>query len=508
MPEEKADQSVKNAAAPNTAGSQVQAQTRLPDEPGKPKRKRRRRSRHRSHRSQVPDSVTAERQTAVAMTGTVSSQSDHDDLKKQKDSENQSANAKAVSNDEPSKKQDLPDKVEMPAPVKLNGKPYYSHKSVPQEQKNIAAPLGSTQDKDKRTKWGKKESAGKKVRQALAGQQEVAPTDKKKTKEIPVLASGSTPKEEVTTDSDVVVTQETHAGEQVRFTPHLRAGDLKSTVPTFSLQDIQRARRRRRLVSAGVILVLLAAAYVFWAGTHKARENNPVSAPVESVASSAPVAVGGEKATLSGTVQTEGLQFPSVTLDRVAIYIRYDGEGSFRDTGIRLMQGEPKWSFSQANDGKTYDVQAVLIDNGREIAYSNVVTVEAPAAGIYLVFPASAKQTLEQMRPQVQTEPVLQVGEVPAIAGTVRINGQVPEQAQIVIWLGENTGEEQISQEAYTFGVGGAETGYTISSLTPDKEYVLDAVVQTADGQVLGQADRSLFLHPGATDANFDVTIR
>ncbi|MBQ6449712.1 hypothetical protein IJJ08_02305 [bacterium] len=301
-----------------------------------------------------------------------------------------------------------------------------------------------------------------------------------------------------------------------RFTPHLSSG-LKGSTPTFSLQDIQRARRRRRIWGSLLLLILLAAAYFLWAGIQQARQSvgemigETNKRELEQLVPTSEVPQPHTKATLSGKVVTGGLHFPSVTVDRIAIYIRYGEENSFRDTGIRLMRGEEKWSFSQADSGESYEIQAVLIDNGRQIAYSDVVTATAPAAEIVLTFPAGSGEVpteniRDNLADQAPAEPVLQLSESPTISGVVRLEGDFPAGAQVVIWLGEDHGG-QVRQDAYTFGISSSETAYTISELKADVNYVMDAVLQSADGQILGLAGQSLLARSPATDANFVIKL-
>ena len=301
-----------------------------------------------------------------------------------------------------------------------------------------------------------------------------------------------------------------------RFTPRLATG-LKGATPTFSLQDIQRTRRRHRLWGSLLFLILLVAAYFLWAGVQRARqsvgeivsETNRQQLEQSAPASETPM--HHAKATLSGKVIANSLYFPSITVDRIAIYIRYGGENSFRDTGIRLMRGEERWSFSQANEGETYEIQAVLIDNGRQIAYSDIATATAPAAEIVLTFAAGsgempAENIRDNLADQAPAEPVLQLSESPTISGVIKLEGDFPVGAQVVIWLGEDHGG-QVRQDAYTFGVSSSETAYTISELKADVNYVMDAVLQSADGQVLGLAGQSLLARSPATDANFVIKI-
>jgi len=514
MVQENTDQSTKNTATA-TAGhvnggtsgpTPATPRVRLPDEPGKPKRRRRRRPRHRNkNTSKVPDSVAEDQQKLQA------------EAKKQQEArlgsleQELKAETPSKTDSEDEKSAPAVDKPEeKSAPVtlpelKVNGKPYRPDKT-----------------------------ADKKIRTALAGKDKQSPP-KKTTAESPILSAMLSQKEadlesrqlEIAKPErrEQVTTKEAKKERQPeiepaenadntvktakRFTPHVDAGGM-GTAPTFSLQDIQRARRRRRLLIMSVLVILLAAGWLFWAGLQKARrgiEQKVAEYQSQASPTSVPASESGQKATLSGRVVTNGLQFPSVTLDRIAIYIRYDGEESFRDTGIRLMDGEDTWIFSQANDGMNYEIQAVLLDNGRELAASNVVTASAPAANVELVFPPGSELVSEVPRPEPKNEPVLQLDEAPSISGVVTIQGQLPNMTQIVIWLGENTGAEQIRQDAYSFLLSGSEIAYTISDLDANAEYVVDAVVMDSQGNALATADRTMIVRPGATNVNFTISL-
>ena len=78
----------------------------------------------------------------------------------------------------------------------------------------------------------------------------------------------------------------------------------------------------------------------------------------------------------------------------------------------------------------------------------------------------------------------------------------------MVIWLGENSPGDQMHQDAYTFSVAGSVVDFMISNLTPDQEYMLDAVLKGSDGQILSLASQTIIARPGATDANFDIEVR
>jgi len=514
MADEKADQSVKKAnSAPVSSSSQQPV--RLPDEPNKPKRRRRRRSRRRGNNSKVPDSVVAEQNK---LQDEVKRQEDArlgDLAKELKDDELEQKSAASEAPDKP-KSEKLPESKPEPATqlpeLKVNGKPYrpQTAKKNDQTDRKVRTALAGSKKQPTAKKIASLESP---ILSAMLAQKDVKLDDHKddSKKESVDDKSKQTDKSErlaETKPEENVKNTDKSTKNSNRFTPRIDAGGM-GTAPTFSLQDIQRARRRRRLLVTVVMMILFAAAWLFWAGIQKARESvgEAIEQRQAEVAPSAtPQPHGNQKATLSGLIAAEGLRFPSVTLDRIAIYIRYGSEESFRDTGIRLMEGENEWSFSQAQADETYEVQAVLLDEGREIAHSDIVTAQAPAANILLTFPPEAIQAVPSARPEPKNEPVLQLDELPSISGVVTIHGQLPNLTQMVIWLGENTGGEQIRQDAYSFLISGSEIAYTISDLNADREYVMDAVVQTSDGEVLGTADKTIIAKPGTTNANFVIT--
>lgn len=74
------------------------------------------------------------------------------------------------------------------------------------------------------------------------------------------------------------------------------------------------------------------------------------------------------------------------------------------------------WSWSGAESGKTYDVQAVLIVNGQKSGLSQVQVIEAPATGEVLTINSVANP------PAPQTT---------SISGTIDLNGAVTQQSSI-----------------------------------------------------------------------------
>lgn len=380
-------------------------------------------------------------------------------------------------------------------PLMVNGKPYKSGEKVEAPRRGLkAAFVGKVKESQP-----KSEAATPNLDQILE-QTEPQVSESAQTEKI--LEAQKT---------------ETNAGPELedlgeqRFTPHLSTTDLKAATPTFSLQDIQRTRRRRKLVIIGVSLVILVALYVMWSGFHLAQHSTDESMPPSPVAEETSESIDNKakKATLAGTVDTSRISFPSPILDRIAIYVSAGETAGMRDTGIRLLPDETEWQFAHASDGQEYRVQAVLVDSGREITYSEVVTVTAPANGIRLVFPSNPELTTSMLNAKHAGTPVrVELEESPSISGTVQVRGSIPAGSQVVVWLGENNSGGEMHQDAYTFNVLGGEVAYTISNLQTDKEYVLDAVLKGSDGQILSLASQTVIARPPATDANFDIEVR
>lgn len=167
---------------------------------------------------------------------------------------------------------------------------------------------------------------------------------------------------------------------------------------TFSLQAMQKARRRRKIIG-WIIAAVLTVLFLSWLS----RQQTPTDKTglmVDQVRDERARAGKGKIVTVSGLVVTDGVIFESMS-DRIAIYVMPPESDQFQDTGIRLVPGESQWRFSQAQEGTLYSVQAVILSGERVVAYSNTAAVTAPAGRVVLTF-APTPVTAET---QVRTEP-------------------------------------------------------------------------------------------------------
>lgn len=115
----------------------------------------------------------------------------------------------------------------------------------------------------------------------------------------------------------------------------------------------------------------------------------PPTGSITPVSSPAPVAI------VSGFIQYNGIrpEAGSTTQGRVVLYARELGSSEFSQLPLIIGIGShATWSWSQAEQGKTYQIQAGMELAGAEVARSNMIVVTAPASGEQLTFNVSRDQ--------------------------------------------------------------------------------------------------------------------
>lgn len=123
----------------------------------------------------------------------------------------------------------------------------------------------------------------------------------------------------------------------------------------------------------------------------------------------------GQKATISGTLDYNGTTSEGAT---VAITARKIGEQQYTTILSGLMpESGTSWSWSNAESGKAYDIQAVLQLDGKNIATSPQLFVAAPASDEVLLINSIYSPSDKKA----------------AISGTVDMNGSVPQGSTIAI---------------------------------------------------------------------------
>ena len=277
-----------------------------------------------------------------------------------------------------------------------------------------------------------------------------------------------------------------------KFTDTSKQSSPFGTQTFSSLQDVQRAQRRKNWLLAIVVLLVLVTAGWWW---RQHRRPSELVAPTPSQTTTANTIKDSSHATITGYILYNGLTPPNPAQDRVAIYARESGtQQEFFDTGIRLLTSETTWQWTQAKEGANYEIQAALISGGVIFASSNVETVTAPAVDVNLVFNLNWQNTgtnIDQYNP--------------TLSGVVQINGYIPVASVLVISLGETTADNQLQHSIYQFPVSSNQMGYTISGLNPYQRYYVDAYLQTSGGQNIGAAQSGMFVNVFDTQANLII---
>ncbi|MBQ6437788.1 hypothetical protein IJJ12_00205, partial [bacterium] len=281
-----------------------------------------------------------------------------------------------------------------------------------------------------------------------------------------------------------------------------------NTTATISLQEIQKAQRRRNWLIVAVLIIVGILLFLWLRARHGGKSE------LEQLNERPSATAPGQTASLDGYILTDGYQFASAASDRVAIYLRAENDSDFQDTGIRLVPGESAWHYTQATSDTTYQIQAGVISAGQIVAVSNVVTATAPQNNLNLIFgdptnPNLAPTTTTSFTTGALTGASTSLPDVVAsqrISGTVTISGLIPQGSTLTIWVGENrTNQSQTQQTAFNFDATDRTIPYQINHVTPGVTYIIDAMLQGSDGQSLGAASQTILAGSGVTDANFTI---
>ena len=130
---------------------------------------------------------------------------------------------------------------------------------------------------------------------------------------------------------------------------------------------------------------------------------------------------------ISGTVNFNGLK-PREEGDKVgSMYLMQkevdQSEYVKTDTDV-LMEDNAPWSWSGAEEGKTYNLKMDLYVGDAFIKSSNVITVTAPASDQVLTMSVSLKDFPSYVITEAET----------SISGTIGLNGPVPEGSTVVVY--------------------------------------------------------------------------
>jgi hypothetical protein len=210
------------------------------------------------------------------------------------------------------------------------------------------------------------------------------------------------------------------------------------------------------LVIAGLILVTTTGVLL---GALLVRFVRPQTAPTQQVTTNT-----NDLVIISGSIQYNGIRpLPgNENLGKVTLYQRVLGETEFTQIPITVpLVSAATWSWSGAENGKTYEIQAAVEFAGREIAKSSTIIVTAPAGGEQLTFNVSADQVPQDLLvmsdgsynaesapflptpkltpassfPQASASPIPSPSptNIVSLSGRVNLSGYVPPNARFVL---------------------------------------------------------------------------
>jgi len=133
-----------------------------------------------------------------------------------------------------------------------------------------------------------------------------------------------------------------------------------------------------------------------------------------------------KKASIAGVIDYNGIKPEKGT---IVLKSRQLGEAEFETVkdNIKIEDGVT-WSWDEAGEGKTYDLEAALEIGDTEVAVSNLITVTAPAVDEELTFHLT-KDDLSKVKQDGGFAEVSQV----SISGAIDLNGYVPPKSKIEI---------------------------------------------------------------------------
>jgi len=187
-----------------------------------------------------------------------------------------------------------------------------------------------------------------------------------------------------------------------------------------------------------------------------------------------------KKTIISGKIDFNGVAPPG---SLIAIGERIPGKNQFTifARGIDPVDGA-SWSWSDAQPGQNYDLQAYLEADSTAAASSEVLTVTAPAKDEVLI---------------INAQPKIPPPEPAEISGTFNLNGYIPSQSTITILA---TGEEQTSEQIVAQGIKPVDQGsWSWTGAEKGKPYKLKAILEEA-GQEISNSNEVTLVAPAANE--------
>lgn len=180
-----------------------------------------------------------------------------------------------------------------------------------------------------------------------------------------------------------------------------------------------------------------------------------------------------DTATISGTINYTALK-PDPT-DRGDIQIRYRTYGSTSDYATALVNHSvysTSWVWDKAQSGKSYELVADLVVDGKLVTTSEPLIVTAPAFNQLL----NLRVTWHDLPESVVRE------QTASIKGTVAINGYIPAGSSLLIQAKSDT--DKSLQTVVTIPNPKQQNDWTWEKTTPLKDYQMQAVLMQGNTQI------------------------
>lgn len=210
------------------------------------------------------------------------------------------------------------------------------------------------------------------------------------------------------------------------------------------------------IISALILIVILLGSGFFIVTKNSSKPQNGQSSNQEKIA-------------ISGTIDLNGS--PQSGAKIVVSQREFGSKDGFKPFATSVAsQDKASWVFSSAVSGKSYEIQATLVADGKTLDSSDPLSVTAPASDEIIIFNIQA--------PAGSTNAV--------ISGLVNLNGYVPPTATIMVET-RVSGVKDFTKIAENLP---AKSGQTISfaNATSGQDYDLRATLLDVSGSSLGQS--------------------
>lgn len=188
---------------------------------------------------------------------------------------------------------------------------------------------------------------------------------------------------------------------------------------------------------------------------------------------------------ISGTFDINGVvpEGATISLTESEFQNKSDSPTVFM-SGIRPVDGAA-WSFNDGVAGKTYVVQASLVQNGATIAQSSPITVTAPATEESLTLNVTSQTTSQQANS--------------VISGNIDVNGYIPSGSTIVV-QGKKLGAPTFTVVASALP-GKAKQYMSYTTAIAGQTYEVQGILKNSAGTVIGTSSTLIVTAPALNEA-------